>query len=58
MYEWQKQIQVIVDEIDKCLTNYKDEALTSVSYTHLLLLRWAAAPGAITASVETLIMNI
>ena len=28
MYEWQKQIQVIVDEVDKCLTNYKDEALT------------------------------
>lgn len=28
MYEWQKQIQIIVDEIDKCLTNYNDEALT------------------------------
>lgn len=28
MYEWQKQIQIIVDEIDKCIKNYKDEALT------------------------------
>ena len=46
MYEWQKQIQVIVDEIDKCIKNHNDEALTlrclsgrlgSVSYTHLTL---------------------
>jgi len=28
MYEWQKQIQIIVDEIDKCIKNYNDEALT------------------------------
>lgn len=28
MYEWQKQIQVIVDEIDKCIKNYNGEALT------------------------------
>ncbi len=28
MYEWQKQIQIIADEIDKCLANYNDETLT------------------------------
>ena len=28
MYEWQKQIQVIVDEIDKCIKSYNDESLT------------------------------
>lgn len=28
MYEWQKQIQIIVDEIDKCIKNHNDEALT------------------------------
>jgi AraC family transcriptional regulator len=28
MYEWQKQIQIIVDEIDKCIKYYNDEALT------------------------------
>ena len=28
MYEWQKQIQMIVDEIDSCIKNYEDEALT------------------------------
>lgn len=28
MYDWQKQIQIIVDEIDKCIKNYNDEALT------------------------------
>ncbi|MBC5711319.1 helix-turn-helix transcriptional regulator [Hungatella sp. L12] len=28
MYEWQKQIQIFVDEIDKCIKNYNDEALT------------------------------
>ena len=28
MYEWRKQIQIIVDEIDKCIKNYNDEALT------------------------------
>ena len=25
MYEWQKQIQIFVDEIDKCIKNYNDE---------------------------------
>ncbi|MGM0214595.1 helix-turn-helix transcriptional regulator [Enterococcus sp. AZ109] len=28
MYEWQKQIQLIVDEIDRSIRNYNDEALT------------------------------
>ncbi len=28
MYEWQKQIQIIVDEIDRYIKNYNDEALT------------------------------
>ncbi|MBE6024661.1 MAG: helix-turn-helix transcriptional regulator [Cellulosilyticum sp.] len=28
MYEWKKQIQIIVDEIDECIKNYNDEALT------------------------------
>jgi AraC-like DNA-binding protein len=28
MYEWHKQIQTIVDEIDNCIKNYNDEALT------------------------------
>lgn len=28
MYEWQKQIQIIVDEIDKSIKGYDDEALT------------------------------
>lgn len=28
MYEWQKQIQVIVDQIDQCIKNHDDEALT------------------------------
>ena len=28
MYEWQKQIQMIVDEIDKCIKDHDDEALT------------------------------
>lgn len=28
MYEWQKQIQMFVDEIDQCIKNYNDEALT------------------------------
>lgn len=28
MYEWQKQIQIIVDEIDKRIKNYNDDALT------------------------------
>lgn len=28
MYEWQQQIQAIIDEIDKCIKNYNGEALT------------------------------
>ena len=28
MYEWQKQIQIIVDEIDNSIKQYHDEALT------------------------------
>ncbi|MGN1010561.1 MAG: helix-turn-helix domain-containing protein [Clostridia bacterium] len=28
MYEWQKQIQIIVDEIDACIENHEDETLT------------------------------
>lgn len=28
MYEWQKQIQMIVDEIDRCIKDHNDEALT------------------------------
>lgn len=28
MYEWQEQIQIIVDEIDRCIQNRNDEALT------------------------------
>lgn len=28
MYEWRKQIQEIVDEIDRCIENYNDQALT------------------------------
>lgn len=28
MYEWQQQIQIIVDEIDRCIKNYNNEVLT------------------------------
>ncbi|MGO1044852.1 helix-turn-helix transcriptional regulator [Clostridioides difficile] len=28
MYEWQQQIQIIIDEIDKCIKNYNGEILT------------------------------
>lgn len=28
MYEWNRQIQTIIDEIDKCIKNHNDEALT------------------------------
>ena len=28
MYEWRKQIQIIVDEIDNCVKEHRDEALT------------------------------
>jgi len=36
MYEWQKQIQIIVDEIDKCIENYNNEALTLRVLSHRL----------------------
>ena len=36
MCQWQKQIQIIVDEIDKCIKNYNDEALTLRSLSHRL----------------------
>lgn len=36
MYEWQKQIQIIVDEIDSCIKNYNDEALTLRSLSQRL----------------------
>ncbi len=36
MYEWQKQIQIIVDEIDKCIKNYKGEDLTLRVLSHSL----------------------
>ncbi|MBB5193790.1 helix-turn-helix domain-containing protein [Anaerocolumna cellulosilytica] len=36
MYEWQKQIQIIVDEIDNCIKGYKDEALTLRFLSHKL----------------------
>jgi methylphosphotriester-DNA--protein-cysteine methyltransferase len=28
MYEWHRQIQMIVDEIDECIKRHDDEALT------------------------------
>lgn len=28
MYEWQRQVQIMVDEIDRCIQSRKDEALT------------------------------
>ena len=36
MYEWQKQIQIFIDEIDKCIKNYNDEALTLQSLSRRL----------------------
>lgn len=36
MYEWQKQIQIIVDEIDNCIKNYNDEVLTLRALSHKL----------------------
>lgn len=36
MYEWQKQIQRIVDEIDRCIQNYQDEVLTLRELSHKL----------------------
>lgn len=28
MYEWQKHVQTILDEIDQCITDHRDEAIT------------------------------
>lgn len=36
MYEWKKQIQIIVAEIDKCIKNYNGEALTLRSLSRRL----------------------
>lgn len=36
MFEWQMQIQIIVDEIDRCIKNYNDEALTLRSLSRKL----------------------
>jgi len=36
LYEWQKQIQIFIDEIDKCIKNYNDEALTLQSLSRRL----------------------
>lgn len=36
MYQWQKQIQIMVDEIDKCIKDQKDEALTLQALSRML----------------------
>lgn len=36
MYEWQQQIQIIVDEIDECIKGHQDEALTLCALSHRL----------------------
>lgn len=36
MYEWRRQIQTIVDEIDECIKNHNDEALTLRSLSRRL----------------------
>ena len=36
MYEWHKQIQTIVEEIDKCIKHHNDEALTLSALSHKL----------------------
>ena len=36
MYEWRKQIQIIVDKIDECIKNRDDEALTLQAISHKL----------------------
>ncbi len=36
MYEWHRQIQTIVDEIDECIKNHNDEALTLRSLSRRL----------------------
>lgn len=36
MYQWQKQIQIIIDEIDLCIKRHEDEALTLQHLAHKL----------------------
>lgn len=36
MYEWNHYVQIIVDEIDKCIKQHNDEALTLCSLSHRL----------------------
>lgn len=36
MYTWEKQIQIIVDEIDECIRRHDDEALTLHQLSHRL----------------------
>lgn len=36
MYEWQQQIQIIIDEIDECIKQHQDEALTLQSLSRKL----------------------
>lgn len=36
MYEWQQQIQIIIDEIDQCIEKHNDEALTLSCLAHRL----------------------
>lgn len=36
MYEWQRQIQIIVDEIDKSIKNHHNEVLTLRFLSHRL----------------------
>lgn len=36
MFEWKKQIQIIVDEIDNCIKNQNDESLTLSFLSHRL----------------------
>ena len=46
MYEWHKQIQIIVDEIDECIRHHHNEALTLrfLSRNWILLLIMAFHP--------------
>ncbi|SDE43806.1 hypothetical protein SPACI_005390 [Sporomusa acidovorans DSM 3132] len=36
MYEWHKQIQIIVDEIDECIKNRNGEAVTLRLREHMV----------------------
>ena len=36
MYEWQKQVQIIIDEIDACIKAHTDEAVTLKRLSHKL----------------------